>query len=86
MRTLVVVALVALVALTGCGPKKSWAKPGGTIEEWRRDRYACAHENQEYVCYMGSCSWQLRGRMFDQCMRASGWELTDASKLKVLDR
>ena len=49
MSTHAVLVLLCLLSLCGCATQTQWTKPGGTQEEWVRDREACRREASRTV-------------------------------------
>lgn len=83
-RLWILVLTVALVGtlLAGCAPRL-WAKPGGTQEEFARDKYQCLSEasyvgQQTYVNTYSGYSQPgayVNYGLFHSCMEARGWQL-----------
>jgi hypothetical protein len=75
------VALVLAVSalLPACGMKTTWRKPGGTPEQFARDRQTCLQETVvPYTKLVPTTGWTSRARVagdpYAACLRARGYE------------
>ena len=83
MRFIIFVIGVVLLFALGCAGPLVWTKPGGTQDEFARDRYVCAQEAKvpysgAYVNpYYGTSASgvQIDATLFNACMEARGWRL-----------
>ena len=75
--------ITALILMTGCAHPLVWSKPGGTQDEFSRDKYACMKQSQQRVSgayvdrYSGSSASEVitNQNLFNACMNAQGWYL-----------
>jgi len=83
MKTLVI-ALALLAA--GC-TSTHWSKPGGTLEAFNRDSYACANEARQawFEFRRGPLAFGPSGdekginkNMYRLCLQARGYERSDS--------
>ena len=85
MRNSVWPAIAAAAIVAGCAPMV-WQKPGGTQDEFARDRYTCLQESQQrssgaVVNQFGgaaSSTMVTNQGLFGSCMNAHGWYLGQA--------
>ena len=83
--TIIAILLGPVLSLSACAPVRvaSWSKPGGTQEEFMRDRYACIQDARRPVSsayiYHGVGSGQsgevISRDIFVACMGARGYTL-----------
>lgn len=77
MRVLLGVGL--LVVVSGCAHhNNAWKKPGGTVQVRREDVYECTRDNSvKIVGSLDRVHTEVDEEMFNQCMAARGWTLTE---------
>jgi hypothetical protein len=72
----VAVIIAGLLALQACditgpsGPTR-WSKPGGTHDDYTRDRYTCIRDARS--TQSGGSQVVIRNSIFQPCMEARGW-------------
>jgi hypothetical protein len=73
---LVLVAMVAMVVLSGCTPKAYW-RPDTSYNEAREDLIRC-HEITWDAFKAGEISWEKEGKSYrHKCMEEKGYVLRD---------
>lgn len=71
--------VLLVVALSGCTVLK-WHRRGASQQDFLSDKYACKQENVTLVRYRKDRNVsrkEIDGEMFNDCMRARGWELRE---------
>jgi len=83
-----VVSLISAILVTGCAtPQKViWDKPGGTLEDFRRDNYECVQQSRVSwsgggtgsvgLVIMAGAQAQAQKQandLYRMCMEAGGW-------------
>lgn len=77
MKKLILLATV--LTLAGCAGNKVWMKPGGTVQDFERDKWDCQAQASQMASAMGDPNNPFNALLvkdFTQdCLRTRGWEL-----------
>lgn len=72
--------IAAMFVLSACGPllvAGYWEKPGGTDQEFQRDRYQCMRENTRtqvgVAGVFGQTEEVTEWHMVAMCLQSKGW-------------
>ncbi len=78
-----ILALLALVLLSGCATKHTWTRPVATAKQEARDEFECRLRSEEvrrpsglrfWECLRGSWSfWNCQQAAFERCMESKGY-------------